>query len=278
MAVDGLDAFWGSEVEEVCIDIASSDRNAPGQAALDLLREHGSDAAIQIEAQRLEERVLGTLRVDDLVDILMDSTEEVRNAMSEEALAYGTCVLALRSADNEIVTAAGMQNLRDFNHYTRVTFEALSRSISSYNSGYYGGVVDTSYEQAQIDRLMDVIMAAVDRHEDEIMDDVSMAALAFRAISSSTLRNRIQDDFLNTRNFASAILLNIWFDSMVENASAASSRRATDRTASSRAAADGGICDNTCEWAGDGECDDGGPGSLYSICEYGSDCSDCGTR
>jgi len=35
-------------------------------------------------------------------------------------------------------------------------------------------------------------------------------------------------------------------------------------------------CNNTCITAGDGECDDGRPGSLYSICELGSDCEDCG--
>jgi hypothetical protein len=37
-------------------------------------------------------------------------------------------------------------------------------------------------------------------------------------------------------------------------------------------------CTNTCEWAYDGECDDGGPGSQYNLCTYGSDCDDCGTR
>jgi hypothetical protein len=38
------------------------------------------------------------------------------------------------------------------------------------------------------------------------------------------------------------------------------------------------LCTNTCSTAFDNECDDGGPGSLYSICDYGSDCSDCGRR
>lgn len=40
----------------------------------------------------------------------------------------------------------------------------------------------------------------------------------------------------------------------------------------------GGLCSNTCAWANDGECDDGGPGSLYDVCDYGTDCGDCGTR
>ena len=39
-----------------------------------------------------------------------------------------------------------------------------------------------------------------------------------------------------------------------------------------------GQCTNTCSTARDGECDDGGPGSLYSICSYGTDCNDCGVR
>ena len=37
-------------------------------------------------------------------------------------------------------------------------------------------------------------------------------------------------------------------------------------------------CENTCSSSHDGECDDGGPGSLYDICEYGTDCADCGAR
>jgi len=37
-------------------------------------------------------------------------------------------------------------------------------------------------------------------------------------------------------------------------------------------------CTNTCRYANDGECDDGGPQSDYSVCDLGTDCSDCGTR
>jgi hypothetical protein len=39
------------------------------------------------------------------------------------------------------------------------------------------------------------------------------------------------------------------------------------------------LCSNTCSWASDGDCDDGGPGAewLYS-CSYGTDCQDCGPR
>jgi hypothetical protein len=35
---------------------------------------------------------------------------------------------------------------------------------------------------------------------------------------------------------------------------------------------------DTCYWAGDGVCDDGGPGSSYSVCDYGTDFTDCGAR
>jgi hypothetical protein len=38
------------------------------------------------------------------------------------------------------------------------------------------------------------------------------------------------------------------------------------------------LCDDTCEYASDGACDDGGPGSEYSACTYGTDCTDCGPR
>ncbi|MEC7523078.1 MAG: hypothetical protein VYE22_24585 [Myxococcota bacterium] len=40
----------------------------------------------------------------------------------------------------------------------------------------------------------------------------------------------------------------------------------------------GGSCTNTCSSANDGECDDGGPDSLYSVCALGTDCADCGPR
>ena len=45
-----------------------------------------------------------------------------------------------------------------------------------------------------------------------------------------------------------------------------------------------GGCTETCNYAFDGDCDDGGPGSEFygnffqPVCAYGSDCSDCGTR
>ena len=45
------------------------------------------------------------------------------------------------------------------------------------------------------------------------------------------------------------------------------------------------LCMDTCgpsgspgEWAGDGECDDGGSGSTNSSCALGTDCMDCGSR
>jgi hypothetical protein len=38
------------------------------------------------------------------------------------------------------------------------------------------------------------------------------------------------------------------------------------------------LCNNSCHDAGDGYCDDGGLNCDYSICEFGSDCTDCGTR
>jgi hypothetical protein len=38
------------------------------------------------------------------------------------------------------------------------------------------------------------------------------------------------------------------------------------------------VCKNTCSYPQDGDCDDGGVGSKYSVCELGTDCADCGTR
>lgn len=38
------------------------------------------------------------------------------------------------------------------------------------------------------------------------------------------------------------------------------------------------LCDDTCFWPADGECDDGGDGSVNNYCAFGTDCTDCGIR
>ncbi|MEC9391447.1 MAG: hypothetical protein VX944_15350 [Myxococcota bacterium] len=38
------------------------------------------------------------------------------------------------------------------------------------------------------------------------------------------------------------------------------------------------LCDDTCVFPADGECDDGGVGSMWSFCDLGTDCTDCGPR
>ena len=40
----------------------------------------------------------------------------------------------------------------------------------------------------------------------------------------------------------------------------------------------GGQCSNSCFASHDMDCDDGGYGSEYSLCAYGTDCGDCGSR
>jgi hypothetical protein len=40
----------------------------------------------------------------------------------------------------------------------------------------------------------------------------------------------------------------------------------------------GAGCSNECEFAGDGACDDGGPGAQFDLCTFGTDCNDCGAR
>lgn len=52
----------------------------------------------------------------------------------------------------------------------------------------------------------------------------------------------------------------------------------TSSSSSSSSSSGGGLCTNTCSYAYDGVCDDGGAGSSYNVCDYGSDCADCGTR
>ena len=40
----------------------------------------------------------------------------------------------------------------------------------------------------------------------------------------------------------------------------------------------GGLCSESCSYSNDGDCDDGGPGSDFSLCSLGTDCIDCGPR
>jgi hypothetical protein len=40
----------------------------------------------------------------------------------------------------------------------------------------------------------------------------------------------------------------------------------------------GMLCTETCQYSNDGECDDGGEGSSFSLCDLGTDCLDCGPR
>lgn len=51
-----------------------------------------------------------------------------------------------------------------------------------------------------------------------------------------------------------------------------------DPNQSSNANDDDYLCTNTCRFAHDGDCDDGGPGADFDLCEYGTDCADCGPR
>lgn len=38
------------------------------------------------------------------------------------------------------------------------------------------------------------------------------------------------------------------------------------------------VCEDTCDYSDDGECDDGGTNATYELCELGTDCTDCGVR
>ncbi len=39
-----------------------------------------------------------------------------------------------------------------------------------------------------------------------------------------------------------------------------------------------GLCEDSCRYAGDGVCDDGGPHARFEVCSFGTDCVDCGAR
>jgi hypothetical protein len=38
------------------------------------------------------------------------------------------------------------------------------------------------------------------------------------------------------------------------------------------------LCEDTCSWVADGVCDDGGADAPYGVCDFGTDCTDCGSR
>lgn len=52
-------------------------------------------------------------------------------------------------------------------------------------------------------------------------------------------------------------------------------RSARARPSEAATVTSAGVCEDTCRWARDGECDDGRPGAT-SACSPGTDCSDCG--
>jgi len=54
--------------------------------------------------------------------------------------------------------------------------------------------------------------------------------------------------------------------------------RRRDAIPTARTLQAGQMCTDNCASARDGECDDGGPNSLYAVCDFGSDCADCGVR
>ena len=63
---------------------------------------------------------------------------------------------------------------------------------------------------------------------------------------------------------------------MAGNCAAAGSKCIGDWAAAAQCTNDCGLA-----WDGlarDGNCDDGGPGSEYSYCDFGTDCADCGPR
>ncbi len=53
---------------------------------------------------------------------------------------------------------------------------------------------------------------------------------------------------------------------------------ATFALASALSTAAAAQCADSCASAHDQECDDGGPGSIYAVCAFGTDCGDCGPR
>ena len=60
--------------------------------------------------------------------------------------------------------------------------------------------------------------------------------------------------------------------------SAASSGLVRSALLSGVSPASGQSCSNTCNYASDTDCDDGGMGAEYSSCTVGTDCHDCGDR
>jgi hypothetical protein len=64
-------------------------------------------------------------------------------------------------------------------------------------------------------------------------------------------------------------------DSSVQGIGKESIVNGTDRE---QARADALLCSNTCQFQGDGECDDGGLDTSVLDCTFGTDCANCGVR
>ena len=68
------------------------------------------------------------------------------------------------------------------------------------------------------------------------------------------------------------------FPTEAYDASTYTAMRVEKITAEIRALEAALTCSNTCPFANNGYCQDGGENSVGSGCDYGTDCADCGSR
>ena len=107
--------------------------------------------------------------------------------------------------------------------------------------------------------------------------------LTFRSAINGDGRDVPPGTVLQAPNFTGGILqasdLGAQLFAYVGNTSNPTFLCAIDNTAEQWFVPNPNACAETCVWASDGDCDDGGPGSEYTgSCSLGTDCTDCGPR
>ncbi|MGD8859903.1 MAG: hypothetical protein PVI30_07815 [Myxococcales bacterium] len=231
------------------------DGSTPSSGALGPTGDTDVDSGLE------EEAVLSDLDMDGAAQLCETLLRESEEAVSDEALAGLSCTLvaildSVESVDadgNVIVDEAACVTSRD----NCIALGTPSESASECDvEGFYQ---NTSMCDASVSEFEDCLSA--------------LLAISVDAAQLVTCAN-LSDPAAAAMAYASQP------DTIADVPECASlEQRCPDLSLfddGDEPAADG--CDDTCAFAGDGECDDGGAGADYDVCALGTDCMDCGMR
>lgn len=207
---------WSPDLAPVLVRICDE---SPGHAdcALEALRAHGSAEVPRIEALRYADRLTHEDSMIAFLKIYDEVPPDVFARMPEDTRRYANCLGFLALADVSLINDVGAEDLGQFTAAMRQIGAALSAGISAFNSGYYGGMPDTSRASAVVDRLKPLILARLDLHQTQRNALLAKAAGAYLGIQDPALKARILDHFVKADQLPGAFFTGIWFRTLVED-------------------------------------------------------------